>query len=34
LPAAVLDFEVGLLGHFHIAGKFGGIKQASYLWQR
>jgi len=34
LPAAVLGFEVGLLGHFHIAGKFGGIKQASYLCQR
>jgi len=34
LPAAVLGFEVGLLGHFHIAGRFGGIKQANYLWQR
>jgi len=34
LPAAVLDFEVGLLGHFHVAGKFSGVKQSSYLWQR
>jgi len=34
LPAAVLDFEVSLLGHFHVVGKFSGVKQASYLWQR
>jgi len=34
LPAAVLDFEVSLLGHFRVVGWFGGIKQASYLWQR
>jgi len=31
LPAAVLDFGVGLLGHFRGAGWFGGFKQASYL---
>jgi len=34
LPAAVLGFEVDLLGHFHVVGKFGDIEQASYLWQR
>jgi len=30
----VLDFEVGLLGHFRGEGWFGGFKQASYLWLR
>jgi len=34
LPAAVLGFEGRLLGSFRIADRFGGIKQASYLWQR
>jgi len=34
LPAAVLDFGVDLLGNSCVAGWFGGIKQASYLWQR
>jgi len=34
LPAAVLDFEVGLLGHFRVAGWFDDVKQASYLCQR
>jgi len=34
LPAAVLDFESELLGHFRVAGWFGSFKQASYLWQR
>jgi len=30
----VLDFEVDLLGSSCAAGRFGGVKQASYLWQR
>jgi len=34
LPAAVLGFEGDLFGHFRVAGWFGGVKQASYLWQR
>jgi len=34
LPAAVLGFEGGLLGNSCAADWFGGIKQASYLWQR
>jgi hypothetical protein len=34
LPAAVLGFEDNLLGGFRVAGWFGGIKQATYLWQR
>jgi len=34
LPAAVLGFEVGLLGNSCVACGFGGVKQASYLWQR
>jgi len=34
LPAAVLGFKGDLLAHFRVAGRFGGIKQASYLWQR
>jgi len=34
LPAAVLGFEDDLLGGFCVVGWFGGIKQASYLWQR
>jgi len=34
LPAAVLAFEGDLLGGFRVAGWFGGVKQASYLWQR
>jgi len=32
LPAAVLSFEGDLLGYFRVAGWFGGVKQASYLW--
>jgi hypothetical protein len=31
LPAAVLDFEVGLLGKFYASCWFGGIKQAISL---
>jgi len=34
LPAAVLGFEGDLLGGFCVASWSGGIKQASYLWQR
>jgi len=34
LPAAVIGFEVGLLGGSCVAGWSGGIKQSSYLWQR
>jgi len=34
LPAAVLGFEGDLFGHFRVAGRLGGVKQASYLWQR
>jgi len=34
LPAAVLAFEGDLLGGFCVAGRFGGVKQANYLWQR
>jgi len=34
LPAAVLGFWGDLLGNSCVADWFGGIKQASYLWQR
>jgi len=34
LPAAVLNLRVRLFGNFHVAYGFGGVKQASYLWQR
>jgi len=33
LPAAVLDFEAGLLGGFRVVGWVGGIKQPTYLWR-